>query len=354
MSRVVDGDGHIVERDAELYEFLEPPYHGNSAVLGYPFFPTLDGYNRGAIMARNEIFKSYDITAQTWLDFLDQVDIESTVLYPTAGLGFGLIQDPEWATALARAYNNWFCERYYRVDNRLRGVALIPLQDVDQAVQEMRRAMNDLHMAGVVLTANNADMGIRRPLGDQHFWPIYEEAEKLSCAVAVHGAVSMNIGLEGLQGFAAVQSLEHPIAQMVQLTSMVLGGVFERFPRLRVAYLEAGTGWVPFMMDRLDRSYEAWSNLDRREFSDLVRKPPSEYIASGNLFFSCEGGEESLTYAVERVGSRCLLFASDFPHETNIERAQHEIKELWEHPTLKDEDKAAILGGGGVRSFYQR
>lgn len=354
-TRVVDGDGHLVERDAEIFEYLEPPYRGNAALLGYPFFPTLDGYQRGAILARTGIHKDYTINARTWLDFLDEVGIESTVLYPTAGLAFGCIQDPEWAVALARAYNNWLYDRFYCVDRRLRGVALVPLQDVSEAIKEMRRALDELHMVGVVLTGNSADMGTRRLLGDPAFWPFYEEAERLNCAVAIHGAVSMNLGLEAFRGFAAVQALEHPFAQMIQLTSMILEGVFERFPRLRVAYLEAGTSWVPFMMDRLDRAYHAWAARERREYSEWVRKPPSDYIKSGNLFFSCEGGEESMRHAIERLGtSACLLFASDFPHETNAARAKHEIAELRERTDLSEQDKANILGGIGVQRFYQR
>jgi hypothetical protein len=94
LSTILDGDGHIIERDQELHEYLEPPYAGNETLLGYPFFPTLDGYNRGAIISRLGIHKEYTITAKTWLDFLDAVGIESTVLYPTAGLAFGMIQDP--------------------------------------------------------------------------------------------------------------------------------------------------------------------------------------------------------------------------------------------------------------------
>lgn len=353
--RVIDGDGHVIEWDRELLEYFDPPYHGHPGLLAFPFFPTLDGWHRGGIIARTGIHKDYNINARTWIDFLDEVDIESTVLYPTAGLAFGCIQDPEWAVALARAYNNWLYDRYCRVDPRLRGVALVPLQDVAEAVKELRRAIEELHMVGVVLTANNADLGVRKLLGDPAFWPLYEEAERLNCAIAIHGAVSMNLGLEAFRHFGPTHALEHPLAQMIQLTSMVLEGVFERFPRLRVAYLEAGTSWVPFMMDRLDRTYETWVGLGRREFSEWVRKRPSDYIKSGNLFFSCEGSEESMSHAIERLGtSECLLFASDFPHETNAARAKHEIAELRERSDLSEQDKANILGGVGVRRFYQR
>src|SRR5215212_2950268 len=253
-TKVIDGDGHIIERDAELFEYLRPPYQGNNALLSFPFFPTLDGYQRGAILARTGIFKDHSIDAPAWVDFLDEVGIESTVLYPTAGLAFGCIQDPEWAVALARAYNNW---------------------------------LDELQMVGVVLTGNSADMGTRKLLGDPAFWPFYEEAERLNCAVAVHGAVSMNIGLAAFNGFAPVQALEHPFAQMIQLTSMMFEGVFERFPRLRVAFLDACTSWVPFKMDRLHRSYRALSGRARREYCELLQRPPSEYVKAGNFFFSC-------------------------------------------------------------------
>lgn len=149
MRRILDADGHVIERDPELLEYLDPPYRGNTALLGYPFFPTLDGFQRGAILARNGMYKDYNITAATWLDFMDQTVLESTVLYPTAGLALGLIQDPEWAVAVAKVYNNWFTERYHRVNpDRLRGVALLPLQEPEEAVQELRRGVTELGMVG--------------------------------------------------------------------------------------------------------------------------------------------------------------------------------------------------------------
>jgi predicted TIM-barrel fold metal-dependent hydrolase len=351
--QILDADGHIIEWDQELYEYLQPPYRGNTALLGYPFFPSLDGYQRGAILARTGIHKSYAINADTWINFLDEVGIATTVLYPTAGLGFGIIQDPDWAVALARAYNDWFTDRYYRVNQRLRAVALVPLQDVSEAVREARRAVNELGMVGLVLPANGGDLGLRKPLGHPDFWPLYEEAERLNCPIAIHGAPSQGIGLDAFTRFAKTQALEHPIAQMIQMTDMIYEGVFERFPRLRVAYLEAGTGWVPYMMDRLDRSYGAWATSQHKEYGDWVKRKPSEYIAGGNIYFSCEGGEESLKYAIERIGDRVLLYASDFPHEVNVERAQHEIAELRERDDLSAETKRNILHDN-VRRFYQR
>jgi predicted TIM-barrel fold metal-dependent hydrolase len=140
---------------------------------------------------------------------------------------------------------------------------------------------------------------------------------------------------------------------MVQLTSMLFEGVFERFPRLRVAFLEAGVGWVPYMMDRLDRSWDAWSGAEYKEFGEWVKKRPSEYIAGGQVFFTGEGSEESMAYALSRIGNRTLFFASDYPHETNVERAKHEIEELTAKGDLSDETKENILYHN-VKRFYQR
>lgn len=350
---LLDGDGHVIEWDRELLEYLDAPYRSSPIMLSSPFFPTLDGHNRAAIQARLGTHESYEINAQSWLEFLDAGGLECTVLYPTAGLSYGLIQDPEWAVALAQGYNNWLHDRYCRVSPRLRGMALIPLQDVPAAVRELRRAITELHLAGVVLPAHGGDLGVRRPLGHADYWPIYEEAERLNCPIGVHGAVSQGLGFDYFTHLMEAMTLHHPVAQMMQLTSMVFEGVFERFPRLRVAYLEAGGGWVPYLMDRLDRQYEVYGRDRYRRTGEVLRKRPSEYVKSGQVYFSCEGDEESMVYAIERLGSRAFLFASDFPHEANLKHFQHEVAELQARADLSDAAKQDIFHDSFCR-FYER
>jgi uncharacterized protein len=350
--RIVDADGHVVEDDSALVEFLDEPYWGNKMVTRFPFFPTLDGMQRGAIAARLGIRNVDDYHPSAWIDFLDEVGIESTVLYPTAGLSYSLIQDPGWATSLARAYNQWFYETHYRFSSRLRQVALVPLQDVGEAVKETHRAVSELKAAAVLLPATGGDLGVRKPLGHTDFWPIYEAAEELNVPVAVHGAPGQGLGINFFTNFASIQSLEHPLPLMVQLTSMVFEGVFERFPRLRVAFLEAGVGWVPYMMDRLDRSYDIWAGRGVTEFSEWVKKRPSEYITSGNIYFSAEGDEEGIGYAIKRLGPDVVLYASDFPHETNAERAIHEIDELLQRESELPEGCIQKILADNVDRFY--
>ena len=212
---MLDADGHLIERDEELFEYLEAPYKGNNTLLGFPFFPTLDGYHRGAIMARLGIHKGYTINAKTWLEFLDGTGIESTVLYPTAGLAFSMIQDPTWAVPLARAYNNWFSDKFNKVSpQRLKAVALVPIQDVQEAAKELRRAVTGLGMVGAVIGANGAELGTRKPLGDPYFWPLYEEAERLDVPIALHGAPSATRSLAELSPTPD----QDPVAHLLRLS----------------------------------------------------------------------------------------------------------------------------------------
>ena len=349
--RILDGDGHVVERDRDLFEYLPAPYRGNDTVLGFPFFPTLDGFQRGAIMARLGVYSSYEITPKLWLDTLDKTGMENTVLYPTSGLTAMMIQDAEWAVAVCRAYNDWFADRYHGFDKRLRGVALLPLQSVPDAVAELRRAVTELGMLGAVLPSNDADIGIRKGLGHPDFWPIYEEAERLNVPIATHGGASMNVGLNSFRHFAQTLALEHPVTQMIQVTSFIFEGVLDRFKTLRVGFLEAGTGWVPYMLDRLDRSFEVFQRDGRREYSKYCVTKPSELIGSGRVFFTCEGGEPSMTEVIRRIGHKTLMFASDFPHEANVEHALHEVEELLEREDLSEEAKQGIFCDN-ILSFY--
>lgn len=342
---IIDADGHVYEKDHELFEYLEAPFAGKRTLLGFPFWPTIDGFQRGAIYAHLNVHKSFETDAQIWLDFLDQTDIALTVLYPTAGLTCGFIRDPEWAVAVTRAYNNWLSDRYLKVSTRLLGMALLPLQNPSEAVKELRRAVTQLHLVGAVLPG----VGLKTPLGHADFDPIYAEAERLGCALAIHSGSSQGLGLDILEKFAQMHTLAHPFAQMIQVTSVIMSGVLDRFPRLHLAFLEAGVGWVPFLMDRMDRSYEG---RPRKEYIGDVKQRPSTYIGNGKVFFNADPTETTLASVVQMIGAGPLLFTSDFPHEGNAERCRKEIAALKSWEGLSAEERHQILSEN-ARQFYR-
>jgi predicted TIM-barrel fold metal-dependent hydrolase len=347
MTPLIDADGHVVEVDREIWEYLPAPFHGAVELFSLPFFPTLDGWHRSArrIADGRPQAALPQTSAEDWLSYLDEAGISASVLFPTAGLGFGLVADPDWAVGLAHAYNDWLYDRYLKpAPNRLKGVALIPLQDVPSAVAELRRAVQDLGMVGGILPA----AGLPDAFGERKFWPVYEAAQELGVMLAVHGAPAYGLGLERLRKLIEVRSLTHPFSQMVQLVSMMFNGVFDAFPRLRVAYCEAGAGWAPYIMDRLDMEYQG-----RRKQAPDLKVPPSEHLKGGNIFFHAELDEAGLGYAVQCLGENAFFCASDYPHEP-----KHELGEKLEgfeaRQDLPEQAKRRILWDNPIRLYNFR
>ena len=342
--RVIDADGHIIESDREILEYLPLPYTGQDNLLAYPFFPTLDGWHRAArrVTDGGRVVTERP-TGQDWLDYLNDAAIAATVLFPTAGLAYGLIADPLWAAGLARGYNDWLYDRYLRLSpSRVKGMALIPVQDPFGAATELRRAVTELGMVGGILPA----VGLPRAFGAREFWPIYQAAEDLGVILAVHGAPSYDLGLERFQKLIEVRTLTHPFSQMIQLTSMMFNGVFDAFPTLRVAYCEAGCGWAPFMRERLNLEYGG-----RVAQAPDLKQLPGEHLASGRIFFHCELDEEGLAIAAEKLGRDDIFFsASDYPHESKHEYPA-KIEEFLGRKDISEQTKRNVLWDAPLRMY---
>ena len=339
-TQVVDTDGHVFERDKDIFEFMEPPYRGRTEVLSLPFFPTLDGFQRMARRVGDG--RPYVIGAddpKSWLDVLDREGLDRAVIFPTAGLAEGFIQDSDWAVVVCRAYNNMMAERYIKFNRRLNAVTLLPIQDIQEAAKELRRGVKELRMMGGVI----APVGFPTPLGDSYFDPLYAEAERLGAPLCIHGAPSRGLGFDFFRSLIEARALSHPFAQMIQLTSLILEGTLERFPKLKLASLEAGCAWLPFLMDRLDMEYK-----NRAHQAPLLKKKPSEYMKSGQIFYHTELWEDMLPTAIERLGEELFLYASDYPHEPDLAEA---IREFEARKDLKDSAKRKILSDNGKR-FY--
>ena len=339
-TQVVDTDGHIFEKDQDIYDYLEPPYRGRKELLALPFFPGFDGFHRMARRVGDG--RPYVIGAddpKTWLQVLDRENIDRTVIYPTGGLAIGFMQDAEWAVVVCRAYNDMMGDRYIKLNRRLGAVALLPIQDIQEAAKELRRAVKELHMVGGIL----APVGFPKPLGDTYFDPLYAEAERLGCPLGIHGAPSRGLGFDFFRNLIEARALSHPFAQMIHLTSLILEGVLERFPKLKLASLEAGCEWVPFLMDRLDMEYK-----NRAHQAPLLTKKPSAYMKGGQLYYHTELWETELPRVIERVGEDLFLYASDYPHEPDLAEA---IREFEGRKDLSDSAKRKILSNNGKR-FY--
>jgi hypothetical protein len=337
---VIDADGHITESDSQLRPYLEGRYDPNNQWHARGRYYLTDGWDRslgGRLDDRAPDSKS-------WLDFMDRCEIESAILYPTAGLSIGWVREPDFGVALCKAYNDFLYEEFATVSPRLRGVCLLPFQDVPEAVKELRRAVNEQGALGVFAPA----VGLRLPLGHPQFHPIYEEAERLGTMIAVHATVRGPhfFGADGFDKFIEVHTLSHPLAQMIQLTGMIFEGVPELFPRLKLAFMESGCSWVGFWMDRMDEEFEKRGEIE----APLLKKKPSEYVTGGNIYFHAEADEKSIPEAVRRLGDDNLFYATDFPHWDHS--APHSIDEIAERDDLSPETRRKILSEN-ARKLYE-
>ncbi len=339
LNHYVDADGHVMEDAEDILTFVKSPFHNRGT---RNWIPSLDHFHTPAD-GTPRTPGTFDPTTgpEEWLQFLDQTGTEYTVLYPTTGLAFGNVAYPQWALAYAQAYNDYIHTRYLQRSAQFQAVALIPMQHVPDAVAELRRAVKDLGFVGAMIPSN----GLTRHVSHPEYWPIYEEAAKLNCVVAIHGGSYMNLGFNTYTVFPATRALGMPFPLAIAATGMIVDGVFDGFPTLRVGFMEGGTAWIPLVIDRLEREL-AYGGL-------TLTRPPEEYFKDDRIFVGCEGNEKALAYAIERVGPKPFMFASDFPHEISIANCMEEINEVLERHDLKHEHKAAILGEN-ARRFYGR
>ena len=346
---VIDADGHINEPESRLIEFLDPPYRSylhawvpdpkgrvNPNVSVAPKLAGFDPTLGGKLGAKGP--PGFPTPAD-WLQAMEEGGLELTVLYPTTLLGYSAIDDPDYLVAVTRAYNTYVYEDWLKVSPRFRAVALMPLRDVEESIKELRRTITELGFCGAFLPA--VGFGL---LGDRRLHPLYAEAERLGCLIAVHGGHATAESMRYTK-FIHRHTIGFPVSNMMQMVHMTYEGAFECFPALRVAYLEAGCTWVPYLLNGMD---EEWEKRGAEE-APLCKQKPSAYIKTARVFVHAEPGEDLLPQALEILGDQSLVYASDWPHWDH--EYPESIEHLWGREDLTEAQKRGILADN-ARAMY--
>jgi hypothetical protein len=224
--------------------------------------------------------------------------------------------NPYFSAAVCRAANDWNIETWLSRDERLISVAVVPSAHPDLAAEELLRVGSHQQIVGVLMSANP----VGRPWGDPHYHPIYQVAEEMGLVVFVHvNGIDRPRSMSAVGGLFA-NSIEY-VSQLNQvgmhyLTSFIVHGVFEKFPRLKAMIVEYGLGWIAPLLWRLDREVDLL-----REESPWVRRLPSEYVRD-HVLFSTQPMEESphdkraladLLGTIDGIEDM-LCFSTDYPH----------------------------------------
>jgi predicted TIM-barrel fold metal-dependent hydrolase len=216
----------------------------------------------------------------------------------------------EYAAALCRAMNEWQIAEWLEKEPRLRASIMVPYEDAELAAAEIDRFADYPGFIQVLLVVRTLE-----PLGRRKYWKMYEAAERNGLPIAIHfGGLGGNaITSSGWPSYYIEDQTSMSQAFQSQMISLVIEGVFERFPNLRIVTMEGGIAWIPSLMWRLDN---LWTRL--REEVPHLKRPPSEYIRE-HFYITTQPVEEPdnpkhLLQTIQHIDSDKLMFSTDYPH----------------------------------------
>jgi uncharacterized protein len=345
---VVDLDVHIHESPGALARYCEPPWREAlehiatlpARYLDIPgFAPSLVPFPSFPVAERkHEVTDAAELRAD-----LDALGVDVAVLFPDALLLHAVLRPKDYAVALARAYNRWLVEEWLDSGQRgLVGAIVAPHHDPDAAAAEVRRWAAHRRVRAVYLPCTAVD-----PLyGSRRYDPVYEAAQECDLAVVLHAVGALHpvfpFNLHAFDTTFGQHTLVHGLSMVANLVHMIESGVPVRYPKLRIAFTEAGIAWVPWIALRMDKEY-----VERRHDVPFLTEPPSHYVK--RMWFATQPIEEPArmrdmaTLLSLFDGEDNVVFASDWPHHD------------FDHPTkvlqipLSPEAKAKIMGGNGLR-----
>jgi predicted TIM-barrel fold metal-dependent hydrolase len=275
---------------------------------------------------------------------MDTEGIDIAVLFPSVGSNGWRVAPPDAAMAIAQAYNDWLHAFCQYDPARLKVNALVPIVgDVDAAVREIRRVVNELGAVSIQPGSTRPDCRLDDPV----YEPVWAEAERLNVPLTFHGTAQLHLAQryarDPLHGHASGRGIEHPVAFM----ELLYGGVLERHPALRVAFLEAGASWIMYWLFRLEEEFEKSVEFTP-ELAERVRLRPIDYWRR-QCFTSVEVEEWPLRWVIEMVGDDTLMVSSDFPHHDCA--FPEAFSKFMAIPGVSDASKRKILWDNTARLY---
>lgn len=322
--RIIDIDGHVREADDLWARYLESPFRARA--------PQVEKVANGQMLFRLEGERHHRRPDETpfrikqdgspanenrhlatdpkdRLKAMDRDRIERGLLFPSAGLYLASVQEETYAAALCRAYNNWLYDYCGAERKRLMGAGVVPVQDIKLAVEETRRVVNELGFKGIFVRPNPIK---GRTIDDPYYDPLYKTIQDLGVPLLIHEGSGAFLPTAGAERFAGqwffTHTISHPFEQMLASLSLVCKGTLDRHPELQVVFLEAGAGWLPYWLWRMDEHHEILPFQ-----VPWLKMKPSDYFRR-QCFISFEADETRLGEVIDSIGADRVVFASDYPH----------------------------------------
>jgi predicted TIM-barrel fold metal-dependent hydrolase len=375
----VDGDGHVLEPPDLWQRYLDPAFRARAPTIrtddrGLEFLE-IDGRSsrivRGGMPAGLGAMDRvggyvYEREAKTGLKYVDEAplgamdpreriqrldmeNVERTFLYPTLSL-FWIAEcdDAAYTQACIRAYNRWIVDFCADSGGRLIPVAQLSLDDPEAAQSELQRVAEEGAVAGVFVPPFQ---WTRRPLGDPAHDRVFATAEECGMPLGIHPSLEPKWTAPGRFGhytsgrYSFFLNVTSADAVRHAFTSLFQYGVLEKFPKLRIAVLESGAGWIGYWLDRMDAVYASPQGIPARE---VMPEKPSFYFQR-QCWISGDPDETSLAAIIPVVGSDRFFWASDFPHPDHPPEYIPEVARLVGQ--LPESARRGFLGANVLAAF---
>ena len=296
-----------------------------------------------------QVARARGFDAVSTLAAMDIEGIDVAVMYGTRGRQI-LCHDglkPDYAAALARAYNNWAAD-YCKTDpQRLKFAAQVAMHDVPSAVEETRRAVNELGAVAVIGTPNPVN---GQHLHDEACEPLWDALEELDVPIGFHPTGNTSLKDDAGRRYVGhanfhpiAHAIRNPVELMGAIASLTAGGVMERHPKLRAAFLEGPAGWLYWWLWRLDDQWEKFGSGCERELSML----PSQYFRR-QCYIALDVDEEPAVDVVNNLGAEYFVVSTDYPHSDG---AFPEAMQQFLGLPLRDEQRRKILWDNCARLY---
>jgi len=370
--RVIDGDGHVEENlDTFSDKYLDPAFGSLrprvTAVDGLVYWvideqlyprrvgpgchnlgtPTnFNGQVAAHTQGKTDSIGSMELSdVAARIKAMDDEDIAIQVIYTTLFLAYPLTKNVGLGTAITSSFNRWMGDRLSG-HQRLKWAAVVNLDDIPAAVRQVHEAKTLGAVSVMVLGTAGDDM-----LEHPRLLPFYESmcAENLALGVHVGWSCPSVNNLYSHIYPSGVIAFHVPL--LMAFTALVSGGVLDRFPDLRIVFLEAGCQWVPFILERIHHRYKNQGSTLRKflpQTAPIQKLPVLEYIKRGNIFFSTEVEDEILPNVLNLVGEGQVIFGSDMPHG---DRERCAARMLQERTDISESAKESILDKNPARLY---
>jgi predicted TIM-barrel fold metal-dependent hydrolase len=315
---IVDADLHGHEDLGQIAEYLSNPWSVSMERLA-------NGPQKATVMAGLSPKAEYTLPfpgglnrkkvttrPQEMVSQIDALGITTGVIFPDYLLRLPMVERPDFAVAVAAAYNSWLSDRWLQGVPRLKGAIVVAPQDPVRAAEEVRR-----HASNPAFVAVCAPIcGLRTLLGHMSYDPIFQAAAEADLPIVLHSVTTVYttfpFQLDVFESQLMRHAFGHALSTLVNVASMIETGVQERFPSLRIGALEAGLAWLLFAMKRLDRGY-----LERRREVPALRELPSTYLR--RMYFGTQPLDVTTASSFRSLEEACggdlrLMYASDWPH----------------------------------------